>query len=370
MRPLDGIKILEMAQLVAGPSATQALAQLGAEVVKIEPPGGERGRTISSSPSALYRCWNNSKTVREIDIEHDTGRAELLELAAAADVVIDGYRVGALERHGVGYKQVLERNSDVIWVSISGYPEDSPRATFPAVDAIIQAESGMVSVTGLEQMPLKAGFQAVDVPGGFVVGQAVLAALLQRYRTGEGSYISTSLYDVALHIQGHLIGKAFTTGTDPERYGNAVPYAYPTDVFETASGSLMVAAYFESHWAQFCKIIARPELIEDDRFLTNDLRCAHIPELRHEINATLASKSAEEWYPMFAEAGLMAGRVRSYIEILDELSEGPTGIFTFVRGRTEDDHDDRKSAPYLAMEAPYRSSSWEMVELTAPTHEP
>src|SRR6185436_18244923 len=153
----------------------------------------------------------------------------------------------ALERNGVGYKQVVEQNSDVIWVSISGYPEDSPRRTFPAVDAIIQAESGMVFTSGLEDMPMKAGFQAVDIPTGFVIGQAVLAAVLHRYRTGEGSYISTSLYDTALYIQGHLLAKAFTTGTDPQRTGNAVPYAYPTDVFQTASGSLMIAAYFDSH---------------------------------------------------------------------------------------------------------------------------
>lgn len=369
MRPLEGIKILELSQLVAAPSAGQALAQLGAEVLKVEPPGGERARTLSSSPSPLYRCWNNSKTIREIDIKTDAGRAALLQLASDADVVIDGYREGALDRSGVGYAQVRDRNPDVIWVTISGYPEGTSRQRFPAVDAVIQAEAGMVSTSGTEDMPLKAGFQAVDVPAGFVVAQAVLAAVLQRFRTGEGSYVSTSLYDVALYIQGHLLGKAYNTGRDPERTGNAVPYAYPTDVFETASGSLMIAAYFDSHWTKFCALIDRPDLVDDERFATNEMRCQHIPELRAEINSALASRTADQWYSDLAERDLMVGRVRSYSEILAQRGGGLTDVFAFVgsEDRVDGDADDgQPSTDYLAMKSPYRSSSWDMVELRPP----
>jgi crotonobetainyl-CoA:carnitine CoA-transferase CaiB-like acyl-CoA transferase len=348
--PLAGLLVLEFGHLIAVPSAGQALADLGARVVKVEPPTGDRSRGIGTSGRGSLRAWNSSKESIALDLSDEAERGIALRLAHRANIILDGYRNGVLASFGIDYEQLRVANPTLIYASLAGFRPGSVRESEPAVDAIIQAESGLMSVTGYEEEPLRIGVQIIDMLSGVMLSQAVLAALYKQRETGRGARVDLSLYDVALYAQGHWLTTYSLSHRVPKRSGNATTYGYPTDLFTTADGHLMVAAYFDPHWRSLCEGIGVPELAYDQRFATNDSRCARLHDLRDILNQQFALDTTDNWYDRLTARGLMVGRVRDYEQVFAAADDDGQSSFVWMDG--ED------GTRYASVALPYIVDAW------------
>jgi crotonobetainyl-CoA:carnitine CoA-transferase CaiB-like acyl-CoA transferase len=307
------VRVLEFAHLIAGPAAGLALADLGADVLKIERPGiGDVARGLG----AMYQAWNGGKQSLAIDLHDRRERAVVADLAAQADVVIESFRPGVMDRLGLGYDAVRAVNPAVIYVSISGFGEHERLRDRAGVDAVIQAESGIMAQTGEPGgKPMRAGIQMIDSATGLAAGQAVLAALYARTRHGRGDRISLSLFDVAIYMQSHQFTEFSLSGRDPERTGNSVTYAYPVGLFETADGAVMISCYMPGHWERLCAIL-HLDIAHDPRFATNADRLAHRDELAPLIETAFRDRPTAEVLAVMLDAGLTAARVASYSDVV------------------------------------------------------
>jgi crotonobetainyl-CoA:carnitine CoA-transferase CaiB-like acyl-CoA transferase len=326
-KPLDGFRVLDFTQNVAGPLAGQILADLGAEVIKIEAPGGEAARQITSvlpgrPPLATYFLPNNrGKKSVAVDLTGEEAKQQILRLADTADVVLEGFRPGVMERMGLGPEDLRSRNPKLIYARLSAYGGNGPHGSRPGVDLMVAAEAGMT--TGMptpDGKPQIIPFQLVDNASGHVLAQAVLAALLNRERHGVGDTVRVAMYDVAVSLQAnqltmHLNRPSTDTpkpAQDPAPTPNAtkrksVGFAtQPSDAFKASDGYLVISAYVPKHWAKLCEIIGRPDLVEDERFISQRSRALNYPELTDELEAALAAKPAAEWVELLHEGGLMA----------------------------------------------------------------
>jgi len=321
-KPLDGFRVLDFTQNIAGPLAGQVLADLGAEVIKIEAPVGEAARHITAvlpgrPPLAtLFLPHNRGKKSVIADLTDADIKEQILRLVDTADVVLEGFRPGVMERMGLGPDEMRSRNSKLIYARLSAYGGNGPHGSRPGVDLMVASESGMS--TG---MPTPSGkpqiipFQLVDAASGHVLAQAVLAALLNRERHGVGDVVRVAMYDVAVCLQAsqltiHLnkpseAPKAESAPNAKKRKG--VGFAtQPSDAFKAADGYLVISAYVPKHWAKLCEIIGRPDLIEDERFASQRARAINYQELTEELESALAAKTAAEWVAALQEGGLMA----------------------------------------------------------------
>ncbi|WP_320065531.1 CoA transferase [Micromonospora sp. RTGN7] len=304
------MRVLEFAHLIAGPAAGLALADLGADVLKIERPGtGDVARGLG----AMYRAWNGGKRSLTIDLHDDRERAVVVDLAAQADVVIESFRPGVMDRLGLGYDDIRAVNPAVIYMSVSGFGEHERLRDRAGVDAVIQAESGIMAQTGEPGgKPMRAGIQMIDSTTGLAAGQAVLAALYARTRHGRGDRISLSLFEIAVYMQSHQFTELSLTGREPERTGNSVTYAYPVGLFETADGAVMISCYMPGHWERLCEIL---HLDIDPRFASNADRLALRDELEPLIETAFRARPTAEVLATMLDAGLTAARVASYAEV-------------------------------------------------------
>ncbi|MEY8017809.1 CoA transferase [Mycobacterium servetii] len=330
-KPLDGYRVLDFTQNIAGPLAGQVLADLGAEVVKIEAPAGEAARHITAvlpgrPPLAtLFLPHNRGKKSVAVDLTTEEGRQQILRLAETADVVLEGFRPGVMERMGLGPDELRSRNPRLVYARLSAYGGNGPHGSRPGVDLMVAAESGMT--TG---MPTPSGkpqiipFQLVDAASGHVLAQAVLAALLHRERHGVADVVRVAMYDVAVGLQAaqltiHL-NKPTETPTDaapkPKRRKGVGFATQPSDAFRAADGYLVISAYVPKHWAKLCELIGRPDLLEDERFVDQRARALHYPELTEELEAALAGKTAAEWVELLQEGGLMACHAHTWKEVV------------------------------------------------------
>jgi crotonobetainyl-CoA:carnitine CoA-transferase CaiB-like acyl-CoA transferase len=317
--PLQGIRVADLSRVLAGPYCTMVLADLGADVVKIErPEGGDETRSwgppFAGGEAAYYLSVNRSKRSCALDLAQPEGRALALELCAGADVVIENFKVGGADRLGVGYDQVRDRNPRVVYCSITGFGSERRPPGRPGYDFVAQAESGLMSITGPEAgPPYKVGVALVDVLAGLHAAAAVLAAL----HGGEGARIEVPLLDSGLAGLVNVAQNALVTGTDPERHGNAHPNIVPYQDFETSSGRIAVAAANDGLFRALCAVMALAELPADERFATNAGRVENRRQLIPVLQERFRERPAEDWMRELDAAGVPAGKVRSVPDALE-----------------------------------------------------
>jgi crotonobetainyl-CoA:carnitine CoA-transferase CaiB-like acyl-CoA transferase len=318
LQPLDGVRVVDLSRVLAGPYCTMVLADLGADVVKVErPQGGDETRTwgppFVGGEAAYYLSVNRGKRSCAIDMSQPEGRELAMELCAGADAVIENFKVGGAERLGVGYEQVRERNPEVVYCSITGFGSQRQPPGRPGYDFVAQAETGLMSITGAEDgPPYKVGVALVDVLTGLHAAAAVLAAL----HGGRGGLIEVPLLDSGLAGLVNVAQNALITGAEPVRYGNAHPNIVPYQDFETASGRIAVAAANDGLFRAFCAALGLDELAADERFATNAGRVEHRAELIPMLAQRLSERPAEEWIEALDAAGVPVGKVRTVPEAL------------------------------------------------------
>jgi crotonobetainyl-CoA:carnitine CoA-transferase CaiB-like acyl-CoA transferase len=325
--PLAGVRVVDFSRVLAGPYCTMVLADLGADVVKVErPEGGDETRAwgppFVDGEAAYYLSVNRSKRSCAIDLGDPAGRELALELCAQADAVVENFKAGGAVRLGVGYEQVRARNPAIVYCSITGFGSKRHPPDRPGYDFIAQAESGLMSITGpADGAPHKVGVAVVDVLAGLHAAVAVLAALQRRRDTGEGTWVEVPLLDSALAGLINVAQNALVTGKAPERHGNAHPNIVPYQDFETAAGRIAVAAGNDGLFQRLCRAIGREDLVDDERFRTNAERVRNRTELIPELAARFAHRTAEEWVGLLDAAGVPVGKVRSVPDALSAAAE-------------------------------------------------
>jgi crotonobetainyl-CoA:carnitine CoA-transferase CaiB-like acyl-CoA transferase len=316
--PLAGVRVADLSRVLAGPYCTMVLADLGADVVKVErPEGGDETRSwgppFAGGEAAYYLSVNRGKRSCALDLSQPEGRALALELCARAEIVIENFKVGGADRLGVGYEQVRERNPRVVYCSITGFGSERTPPGRPGYDFIAQAESGLMSITGPEEgPPYKVGVALVDVLSGLHAAAAVLAGL----HGGQGIRIEVPLLDSGLAGLVNVAQNALVTGREPERHGNAHPNIVPYQDFETSSGRIAVAAANDGLFRSLCSAMGLEQLAADERFGTNAGRVEHRSELIPLLQERFRERSAEDWQAALDAAGVPAGKVRSVPDAL------------------------------------------------------
>jgi crotonobetainyl-CoA:carnitine CoA-transferase CaiB-like acyl-CoA transferase len=316
--PLAGVRVADLSRVLAGPYCTMVLADLGADVVKVErPEGGDETRSwgppFAGGEAAYYLSVNRGKRSCALDLSQPEGRALALELCAGADVVVENFKVGGADRLGVGYDAVKALNPKVVYCSITGFGSSRSPVGRPGYDFVAQAESGLMSITGAEDgPPYKVGVALVDVLTGLHAAAAVLAAL----HGGEGARIEVPLLDSGLAGLVNVAQNALVTGSEPERHGNAHPNIVPYQDFETSSGRIAVAAANDGLFRALCEVLDLPHAPRDPRFETNAARVEHRGELVPLLAERFRSRPAEEWLADLDAAGVPAGKVRSVPDAL------------------------------------------------------
>jgi crotonobetainyl-CoA:carnitine CoA-transferase CaiB-like acyl-CoA transferase len=319
--PLAGVRVVDLSRVLAGPYATMTLADLGADVVKIEhPAGGDETRTwgppFAGGESAYFLSVNRGKRSVALDLKDPEGRELALELCARADVVIENFRPGGAARLGLDHEAVRKRRVDIVYCTISGFGAREPcdRAGY---DFTVQAESGLMAITGEpDGEPMKVGVAIIDVLAGLNAATAILAALRRRDLTGEGDLVEVSLLDSAFAALVNVGANALLTGKEPQRYGNAHPSIVPYQPFRAADGWIAVAAANDGLYTRLCEAIERPDLAGDERYVTNEARVLNREPLVAELQAVFAGRSADDWERLLLAAGVPAGKIRGVGEAL------------------------------------------------------
>jgi crotonobetainyl-CoA:carnitine CoA-transferase CaiB-like acyl-CoA transferase len=331
--PLEGIKVLDLTRVLAGPWTTMSLADLGAEVWKIENiKGGDDTRAWSvpnyKGVSTYFLCANRGKHSIAVDLKSAEGRAIVLDLAARADVVVENFRAGTVDRLGIGYKDITRINPGVVYCSISGYGQTGPEANRPGYDFIMQAESGLMSITGqADGPPNRLGVAFTDVVAGMVATQSILAALYHRRDTGKGQFIDVALLDSALNLLINVGTAYLNAGVEATRYGNAHPTVVPYQLFTASDGPFALAVGNDRMFADFCeKVIDRPDLARDPRYVTSHQRALNRPALLDEIQAIIATRPSAHWLKACLTADVPAGPVKSVSEALSAVSVVERGV--------------------------------------------
>ena len=338
--PLDGIRVVDLSRVLAGPYCTMMLADLGADVVKVERPGeGDETRTwgppYAGEEAAYFLAVNRGKRSLAVDLKHPQGRALVLDLCARADVVLENFRPGAAERLGLDAAAVRGRNPGVVYCSITGFGRHGARGR-AGYDFVVQGESGLMAVTGEpDGPPTKAGVALVDVVTGLHAALAIAAALRRREVTGEGEQVEVSLLDSAFSALVNVAQNALVTGEEPGRFGNAHPSIAPYQPFRAADGWIAVAAANDGLFARLCNVVGRPELPADGRFATNAARVRNRAELVPLLEESFAARSADEWAAALDGAGVPAGKIRGVLEALQAAAPATVRVAHPTAGELE-----------------------------------
>lgn len=316
MTPLSGIKILDFTWALAGPYGTMILADMGAEVWKVEPVGiRERERApgpIVDGVNVYFFSVNRGKQSIEIDLKSDEGRELALSLAERADVVTENFAPGTMGRLGLDYEAVRARNPRIIYASTSGFGQTGPDAQRGAVDVIVQAASGLMSITGYpDGPPARAGYSIADMAAGMYTAIGVLGAIVERERSGEGQYIDVSMLDAQLALLEGPLSRYFALGQEPQRIGSRHPLITPFQAFATADGYIVVANVKD--WTLFCALMELDHLAGDSRFATNELRTQHHGELEPLLASAFARRTTAAWLAAL-EGACLAGPLNTIAE--------------------------------------------------------
>ena len=317
MTALEGLRVLELTQVMAGPFCGQVLADMGADVVKIEPPEGDSTR--ESLGTAAFLAVNRNKRSLALDLKASAHQAVLQRLARDADVVLENYRPGVAARLGAGWETLSELNPRLIYASVSGFGQTGPYAQRPGYDLIAQGLSGVMSVTGEpDGEPVKCGIPISDLSAGLFCAVAILSAVIARERTGRGQRIDTSLFEGALALSIWETAELWGTGQVPRPLGSAHRLTAPYQALRTADGHITVGANNQRLWQRFCEAVGQPGLVDDPRFVSNEARMAHRPELVLELESALVAQSTDEWVAALGEAGVPCGPIHDYREVFED----------------------------------------------------
>ena len=321
--PLEGVRVLDLSRVFAGPLCAQVLADFGAEVIKVEHP--ERGddtrdwgQRIGQTETTYYNSMHRNKRSITVDLQTAKGQQLIHELLPQCDVVVQNFKTGGAEKLGLGYEQLKAFRSDLIYCSVAGYHSAGPEASRPGYDLVIQGEAGLMAINGeAHQDPLKFGVAVVDMVTGMYAAQAVLAALFRRERTGKGRLIEMALYDCGLNVAGYYGLDALLRGHDPQRYGNAHPSIVPYGMFEAADGPLIIAVGNNSQFDKFCReVIGCPDIVQDPRFATNVARARHRELLLPILEERIGQLPREVLLQRLQAQGVPCGKVAGLHEAL------------------------------------------------------
>ena len=321
--PLAGVRVLDLSRVFAGPLCGMVLADFGAEVIKVEPPGRgddtrDWGMRIGKTETTYYNSMNRNKRSITVDLQTPEGVKIIHDLLPQCDVVVQNFKTGGAEKLGLGYEQLKAIKPDLIYCSVAGYDSSGPEAKRPGYDLVIQGESGLMALNGeANTPPLKFGVAVVDLMTGMYAAQAVLAALFQRTRTGKGRHIEMALYDCGLMITGYYGLDAMLLGHDPQRYGNAHPSIVPYGMYEAADGPLIIAVGNNAQFDKFCRqVIERPDIVEDPRFATNVERAKNRLVLGPMLKELIAGFARDVLLQRMTAAGIPCGKVAGLHEAL------------------------------------------------------
>lgn len=320
--PLAGLKVVELAHIMAGPVCGLMLADMGAEVIKVEKmPGGDDSRRFLppdiEGESAAFMMMNRNKRGVAVDLKQEAGRAVLLRLLRSADAVIENYRRGTMERLGLGYEALRTENPGLIYCEISGFGRTGPYAERGGFDLIAQGMSGLMSITGEGEgrPPVKVGAPVTDITAGILGAMGILAAVVERQKSGKGQRVDTSLFEAGIVHTYWQSAIAFATGHSPGPMGSAHPLNAPYQAFQTADGWITLGAANQKNWLRLLDVLERPELSRDPRFADNAGRMAHLSELEEVLNASFRTRPTAAWLSRLEAAGVPAGPVLSVGEM-------------------------------------------------------
>jgi crotonobetainyl-CoA:carnitine CoA-transferase CaiB-like acyl-CoA transferase len=334
-RPLEHIRVLDLTRVLAGPWATQNLADLGAEVIKVERPGsGDETRTWGppwlkdstggdTRESAYYLSVNRGKQSVTIDFSRAQGRKLVRDLAAHCDVVLENYKVGDLARHGLAYEDLREINPRLVYCSLTGFGQSGPYADRPGYDFIFQGMGGLMSITGERDDlpgggPQKVGIAVSDVFAGMYASLAVTAALLHRERTGVGQFIDLAIFDALVALTANQVLNFWCSGKIPQRHGNAHANIVPYGVFHAADGDVILGVGNDGQFEAFCRAAARPELARDPRFATNPERVRHRAILVPIVQEIMGRRSRRDWEATLDAAGVPCASIRDIKQVFED----------------------------------------------------
>ncbi|MEN6326548.1 MAG: CoA transferase [Syntrophomonas sp.] len=325
MKALEGVKVIDLTQAYSGPFCTMHMADHGAEVIKIERPGlGDQSRTwgpIKEGYSAYYAFLNRNKKSLSLDLRSEEGKSIFLKLVKDADVVCENFRVGTMEKLGLGYDEIKKINPRIIYASISGYGQKGPLAKLPAYDIVAQAMSGLMSITGFaDNPPTKVGPSVGDNYTGTYLALGICMALYHRERTGQGQKLDVAMVDTLFSILENAVVEYTVAGNIPKRSGNADPGIAPFDAFDAKDGMFVMGVGTNAMWEKLCNLMGRPDLFEDPRYLTNDDRCKnYLPDLKNDVEAYTRTKTKDELQEIMNAAGIPFG----FILTVPEAAEQP-----------------------------------------------
>jgi crotonobetainyl-CoA:carnitine CoA-transferase CaiB-like acyl-CoA transferase len=322
--PLDGITVLDLTRVLSGPYCTMLLADMGARVIKIEQPGkGDDTRAwgppFVAGESAYFLSINRNKQSVTLDFKQPAGRTLLDRLIAKADVLVENFRPGAMRRLGLDYEALAAKHDRLVYASISGFGQQGPKRDRPGYDAVVQAEGGLMSVTGAaDGPPYRLGVAIADLVAGLLAAQGVTLALLARHRTGRGQHVDIGMLDGVAALLSYQAGIFFATGEAPPRMGNRHPTIVPYETFGTSDGEFVLAVGNDDQFRRLCQVADLGAIAGDERFATNPGRVRNYAALRAELDAALRRRTRAEWIEALTAAGVPCGSVRDVREVLTD----------------------------------------------------
>jgi formyl-CoA transferase len=321
--PLQGVRVLDVSQVMAGPFACMMLADMGADVIKVEPPGGDQTRgamgfKMKGPDSMGFLNMNRNKRSLTLDLKTDEDRATFYELAKTADVIVENYRPGAVQRLRIDYASIRAINPKIVYVSISGFGQSGPWAERPGFDLMAQAMSGVMSVTGYPgEKPVKAGVPVADIGCALFATSALLAAYIGAQKTGQGQHIDASLFDAAMAFSIWDMSEYWGTGAAPTKLGTSNKMSAPYQAVQARDGYFVMGATNQKLWAKLCALLERPDLVAHADYATVSLRLKHREALIAALEETFTQRDSEEWIDAMLATGIPAGPILSYPEAFE-----------------------------------------------------
>ena len=322
MGPLKGLKVLDLSRVLAGPYCTMMLADFGADVIKIEPPVGDDSRAFGpfvGKESAYFMSLNRNKRSMVLDFKNQKHIDVFKEMVAKADVVVENYRPGTMEKFGLSYDVLKEINPALIYAACSGFGRTGPYALKPAYDIIVQAMGGIMSITGEgKDSPTRVGASVGDVIAGMFTAYGIMMSLYHRERTGIGQLVDVAMLDCQVAVLENAIARYVTSGEVPVPLGNRHPSITPFSAFTAKDGQVIVGAGNDRLWTKLCNVLNMPELLSDERFKNNGERTKHFHELHAIMNSVLVNKTIDEWIVVLEEAGIPCAPINNIERILKD----------------------------------------------------
>jgi formyl-CoA transferase len=323
MRPLDGLRVVDLTRVLSGPYCTMQLGDMGAEVIKVEQPGkGDDTRAFAppfqGDQAAYFLSINRNKKSITLDMKSEAGKAVLWRLIDRSDILVENFRPGAMDRLGFGYGAVRKRRPALVYASISGFGASGPQKDRPGYDVIVQGEAGIMDITGpRDGAPYKVGTAVADLVSGLYAVQGILAALYAAKATGHGQHVDISMYEAMASLLTFNAGIYFATGETPRRRGNDHPTIVPYQTFEAADGWVNLAVGNDELWRRFCKAAERPDLVEDERYAKAADRVRNRVELVPLVEAIVRERTRDDWMARLEAAGVPSGAIRTVGEVCE-----------------------------------------------------